>query len=470
MGVYIRMNKFAFTSTMALASGLLFAQDKRPNIVIFIADDLGWEELGAYGNPVVKTPNIDRLASEGTRFNNFFLAASSSSPSRSSILSGLYPHNTGAMNLHEDMSPDVLLFPELLKRSGYYTMLIGKSHGTNHPEVKKKFDKLVLADWSKPWTMGDLWIDALDKRPKDKPFFMWAASIDPHRPFNQGTYKYPQDPDKVIVPPYIPDIPEIREELAGYYDEISRFDEHVGRVIDKLKEDNLLNNTLIIVMSDNGRPFFQSKTRVNVQGLKSAFIVYYPPLVKAGSQTNGLASAVDIAPTILDLTGIKKPHGMQGKSMVPMLKNNETEIRRFAFGEHNWHVFMGFERVAISKEYVYIRNWIPELPIPPVAETLRMPAYKKILEMYQNKQLEEKYTDCFIAPRPSEELFALPKDIHCMKNLASSKKYQKMKEEMRNALNVWQESTGDFFPGKDALKQDRNDRVTGEELPVRTSH
>lgn len=458
------MKKIALISTLTLASSLILAQDKKPNIIVFIADDLGWEDLGVYGNPVVRTPNIDKLAKEGMRFNNFYLTASSSSPSRSSMLSGLYPHNTGAMNLHEEMSPEVLLFPELLKESGYYTMLIGKSHGTNKPEVKKKFDKMVLADWSKPWTMGDMWTEALDDRPKDKPFFMWAASIDPHRPYKQGTYANPHDPNKVIVPPYIPDIPEIREELADYYDEISRFDEHIGRVVDKLKSENLLDNTLIIILSDNGRPFFQCKTRVNVQGLKSPFIVHYPPLVKAGTQTNGIASAVDIAPTILELTGIKKPHGMQGISMVPILKNNATEIRQYAFGEHNWHVFMGFERVAISKEYVYIRNWIPELPIPPVAETLRMPAYKKILEMYLNNQLEEQYTDCFIAPRPSEELFNISNDIHCMKNLASLKKYQRTKEKMRIVLDAWQESTGDVFPGKDALKQDRNDRVTGAEL------
>ena len=110
---------------------------EKPNIVIFIADDLGWEDSRPYGNLNVHTPNLQKLADEGMRFDNFFLTASSCSPSRSSMLSGLYPHNTGAMNLHTDMQPDVLLFSELLKEYGYYIMSIGKSHGTNHPEVQK---------------------------------------------------------------------------------------------------------------------------------------------------------------------------------------------------------------------------------------------------------------------------------------------------------------------------------------------
>lgn len=456
------MKKITLTTTLTLTSALIFGQQKKPNIVVFIADDLGWEELGAYGNPVIKTPNIDKLAKEGTRFNNFYLCASSSSPSRSCMLSGLYPHNTGAMNLHEDMSPKVLLFPELLKESGYYTMLIGKSHGTNNKQVISKFDKSVLADWSKPWTMGDMWIDALENRPKDKPFFMWAASIDPHRPFKQGDYANPQDPAKVIVPPYIPDIPEIREELADYYNEISRFDEHVGRVVEKLRADNELENTIILILSDNGRPFFQSKTRVNVQGLKSAFIVYYPPMVKAGTQTDGIASAVDIAPTVLEIAGIKKPHGMQGISMVQMLKNNEVEVRQFAFGEHNWHVYKAFERVVISKDYLYIKNWLPELSNPPVNETLRMPAYKKVYEMWQKGELKKEFTDCFIAPRPYQELFDVKNDIHCMKNIAGLKLKKKILDKMNLALEVWQESTGDVFPGSDKLKQDTMDRLTGE--------
>lgn len=206
--------------SLLLVSQLAIAQAP-PNIIVFIADDLGWEDTSPYGNRVVRTPNIARLAREGIRFDNFFLTASSCSPGRFSMLTGLYPHNTGAMNLHENLEPETEIFPTLLKEVGYYTMLVGKSHGTNHPEVQKKFDVLNKANRSKPWTMGEMWLEALEERSKDQPFFLWAASIDLHRPYQQGYYDYHHQLEDVILPPYYPDIPEMREELAAYYDEIS---------------------------------------------------------------------------------------------------------------------------------------------------------------------------------------------------------------------------------------------------------
>lgn len=442
---------------------------EKPNIVVFIADDLGWEELGAYGNPVVKTPNIDKLAQSGIKFNNYFLCASSSSPSRSCMFSGLYPHSAGAENLHDDLSPKTIIFPELLKENGYYTMLIGKSHGTNKPGVRKKFDKMVQAQWEKPWTMGDMWVQAIEERPKNQPFFMWCASIDPHRPYKQGEFTDPHDPKEVIVPPYMPDIPEMREELADYYDEISRFDEHIGMVVEKLEKEGLLNNTFIIVMTDNGRPFPQSKTRVNVQGLKSPLIICYPSLIEGGTQTNSLASAIDLAPTILDIAGIEKPGVMQGYSMMSLLNNPDSEIRKYAFGEHNWHIFMGYERVAITKDYVFIKNWLSDLPNPSVVETMFMPAYQKMYEMWKSGKLAEQYTDCFIAPRSAEELFDIKKDIHCTNNLIDNQELQSVVGKMRIVLETWQESTGDAFPGRENLKQDTSDRYTGKEFPKTTN-
>lgn len=438
------------------------AEENKPNIVVFIADDLGWEEIGAYGNPVVKTPNIDNLAQNGLKFNNFYLCASSSSPSRSNILSGLYPHSTGAMNLNDNMSPDILLFPELLKSAGYYTMLIGKSHGTNNANVKKKFDKTVGPDNDKPWTMGDKWIDALNERPKDKPFFLWGASIDPHRPYKQGTFANPHDPAEVIVPPYLPDIPEMRQELADYYDEISRFDEHIGMVVDKLEKENLLDNTIIMVLTDNGRPFPQSKTRMNVQGLKSPLIIHYPSKISSGKEIDGLASAVDIAPTILDMVDIQVPQVMQGVSMVPLFTDPNVEIRQYAYGEHNWHTYMAFERVIISKDYVFIKNWLPDLPNPAVIESQNQPAYRKMYEMWKNGQLTKQYSDCFIAPRPAEEFFSIKDDIHCINNLADDAGLSSEISKLRSALTLWQRTTTDIFPGRDKLKQDDSQRLTNE--------
>ncbi len=444
------------------------AQKQQPNIIVFIADDLGWEDTSPYGNQVVYTPNIQRLANEGMKFNNFYLTASSSSPSRSSMFSSLYPHNTGAMNLHEDMKPEVELFVEPLRESGYYTMLIGKSHGTNNKEVRKKFDNLVLADWNKPWTMGDMWVKALKERPKDKAFFMWASSIDPHRPFKQGETPKRHNPEDVIVPSYYPDIPEMREELADYYDEISRFDEHIGMALKILEEQGILDNTLIMVITDNGKAFPQSKVRINVQGVKSPLIVRYPAVVEKESITYSLVSAVDLAPTILEMTGSRSLKKGQGVSFLPVLKDKNATVRDYAYAERNWHGYMAYQRAIITKDFLYIKNWLPELPNTPAGEIVKEPAYQKMQEMWKAGKLDKKYADSFITPAPAEELFYTKKDMNCMINLVGNKKYKKEKESLGRQLEKWRKDTDDIYPGKENLKQDSTDRQTGEILKKKT--
>lgn len=454
------MRKLYYVTALYFTISNVYAQQTNPNILIFIADDLGWEEIGAYGHPVVKTPNIDWLASNGIRFNNFYLTASSSSPSRSSILTGMYPSCTGARNLHEDMPPYISLFTERLKDNDYFTMLVGKTHGTNNPKVKQKFDYGAFINWSKPWEMIELWENALKERPKDKPFFMFAASIDPHRPYKQGEYEQPYTPEDVVVPPYMHDSPEMREDLADYYNEISRFDSHIGRVIKLLDEQNVLDNTLIIVMTDNGRAFPQCKTRVNVQGLKSPFIVFYPKMIKKGSVTNSLASSVDIAPTLLDLIGCKRAAGLQGVSLLPIFKDVDARVRKFAFAEHNWHVFKAYERAVISEDYVYIRNWFPELSNPVVVEMMKEPSYKAMKKAFDSGSLPSQQSDCFLCPRSKEELFYTKVDKHCMNNLAYNKEYSNIVDQMSFALDIWQMSIGDTFNPVN-VKKDKADRNTG---------
>ena len=437
---------------------------KSPNIVVFIADDLGWEDSAPYGNPVVRTPNLSRIATEGMRFDNFFLTASSCSPSRSSILSGRYPHNTGAMNLHENMAPSVQLFPELLQDVGYYSMLVGKSHGTNLPAVKKKFDWLDMVDWSKPWTMGEMWLEALAKRPKDKPFFLWAASIDPHRPYNQGTYAYHHKPEEVILPPYYPDIPEMRKELAEYYDEISRFDQHVGLVLEALEKSGELDNTIIVVMTDNGRPFPQAKTRVNAPGVKSPLLIRYPPLVKKGSHSASLLSAIDLAPTLLEMAGAKPLTDGQGVPFTKLFSDPAAQIRPVAFAEHNWHGYRAFERAVITPKYLYIKNWLPDLRATPPGDPGREPAYQRMWQLYEADSLDAAFSDTFITPRDSTELFDLTQDIHTMHTLIHNPKYKQEAVRLDKMLADWMKKTGDFFPGRDKLKPDESDRRTGQFL------
>ncbi len=435
-----------------------------PNIIVFIADDMGWEESIPYGNKYIHTPNLESLAKKGMKFNNFYLTASSCSPSRLSILTSLYPHQTGAMNLHENITADIPLVVDNLRERGYYNMLVGKSHGTNNKKVQEKFDVLKLVNWSKPWEVGNDWVEALKNRPKNKPFFLWAASIDPHRPFNQGEYPFKHDPDSVSIPPYLPDIPEVRTELAQYYDEISRFDQHIGMALSELKVQGELENTIIFVLSDNGRAFAQSKTRVNAPGLKSPLIISYSFMPNKGKVSDGLISAVDITPTILDLAGAKPLPNTQGHSILPIIKNLDHQIRSYAFAEHNWHSVMAFERAVISKDYLYIKNWLPHLPATPPGDIVREPSYQAARDLFDQGNLAAIHSDSFIHPRPVEELFNLKNDIQCTTNLSRSAAQLNVLSDLRQQLAKWQLNTQDLFPGIENLKTDVIDRETGMRL------
>ena len=191
----------------------LNAQSNRPNFIIIIGDDIGWNDLGCYGNPTVKSPNIDQLAKEGIKFTNVFLTASSCSPSRCSIIAGRYPHNTGAAELHTPLPAGMTTLPGELKKGGYYTASAGKWH--MGPNAKVDFDLVV--EQGNGDGGEDQWLRVLKERPKDRPFFMWFASFDAHRDWQPDSLAEPHKAEKSIVPPYLVDAPGTRQDLAYYY-------------------------------------------------------------------------------------------------------------------------------------------------------------------------------------------------------------------------------------------------------------
>ncbi|MDE0770124.1 MAG: sulfatase-like hydrolase/transferase, partial [Opitutaceae bacterium] len=195
----------------------------KPNIVFFIADDVSQEDFGCYGHPTIKTPYTDALAAEGMRFDNAYLTTSSCSPSRCSIITGRYPHNTGAPELHVTLPEAQVRFPELLRAAGYYTVLSGKNHMFGNKD--RAFDKITGGGG--PGSEED-WLERVQNRPKDKPFFFWFASSDAHRDWQESSDAPVYDTDAVVVPPYMVDTKVTREDLASYYHEVSRFDHFIG--------------------------------------------------------------------------------------------------------------------------------------------------------------------------------------------------------------------------------------------------
>ncbi|MEA4916152.1 sulfatase [Proteiniphilum sp.] len=435
--------------------------DKRPNFIVFIADDLGWEDIAPYGHPVIKTPNIDRIAAQGCRFDKVFLTASSSSPSRSSIMTAMYPHSTDAEILHKPLPETAEVVATPLRGAGYFTASVGKWH--LGPNVKKQFDLVQDYGGNRRNKMGNDWVAMIANCPKDKPFFIWAGSNDPHRPYND-IKEVVYTPDDVIIPAYFPDTPGMRQDLADYYNSIARFDKHVGMALDELERQGLMDNTVIMVMTDNGRPFPQCKTRTNQQGMRTPLIIRYPGTVKKGSTSNALISSIDIMPTILDIAGTSYSKEVDGISFRQILSDPEASFRKYAFAEHNWHNFMAYERAIYSERYIYSMNYLPDLPATPPLDALRGAGYQSMILLWKENKLKPEHSDCFIVPRPGEELFDYLSDKDCMNNLVSERKFHKVHNELKKQLKKHAQKTSDKFPGRDKIRQEDLDRTTGEKL------
>ena len=448
---------FALTSLLGIVAPSLAADGDQTNFVIFIADDMAWEDCGAYGHRKIRTPHIDALAREGMRFDRAYLTCSSCSPSRCSILTGRYPHSTGAGELHLPLPADQTLFTTPLRKSGYWTAAVGKWH-----LGEAVADQVDYRKASKPAAMGEAWVQALRSRPKDRPFFLWAAHSDPHRGYQPGAVDPPHTREDVVVPPFFPDTPAVRDDLALYYDEISRFDEHIGMVLDELVGQGVEKSTFVLVISDNGRPFPHCKTRVHVPGVRTPFVVRWPGSVRAGSTSAAVVSTVDIGPTLLDVAQLSQLNSFQGFSLKRVLLDPKATVRPYAFAEHNWHDYRAFERAVQGGKYCYIRNWLPNVAGTPPADAVRSPTYLAMQQLHAEGKLQPAQQGCFETPRPTEFLYDVGSDPHCINNRANDPKLAETLGRMRAALADWQKTTNDHFPGESKLTPDGFDRTTGK--------
>ena len=296
------------------------AQD-RPNILVFIADDAGWRDFGVYGNEAVHTPNIDRLAASGLTVENAFLTIAQCSPSRISILTGKYPHATGAEDLHMPLPEGEVLVPTYLQQQGYFTGDMRKQH--YGPHGARQFN------WYAEETAEAF--PAFLAAAADRPFFLWVGFRDPHRAYQEGAFEPPHDPARVTVPPFLADTPETRADLALYYDEIARMDANIGRFLEELERRDLRDNTLVIFLSDNGMPFPRAKGTVYDAGIRTPLLFSWPAQITAGATYEGLVSVIDLAPTLLDVAGVDPPAHMQGQSIRAMLTNQQVPGRTYIF-------------------------------------------------------------------------------------------------------------------------------------------
>lgn len=447
----------------------------RPNFILFIADDISWDDIGCYNRSAARTPVIDQLAAHGLRFDQAILTASSCSPSRSSIITGRYPHNNGkAAELHQPISANLDWFPALLKAAGYHSVLSGKNHMTVGAVPNGANRSRFIDPWhhtsngnQKRNTGGHAdWVKEVQDRPKDSPFFFWFASTDAHRDWNADNewdndlFGPMHDPKDVVVPVHLVDTAETRQDLASYYNEITRFDHFIGKVVDQLKQQGVYENTLLLIMADNGRPFPRAKTRLHDSGMKTPFIAHWPAVIKAHGATNSLISAIDIAPTILHAAGLEPTESMQGISFVPILNDPTAKTRRFAFSEHNWHDYEAHGRSIRDDDYLLIKNFRPNLAWEGPADSVRSPSHRDLLAIHRDNRLTVAQADVFINPRPTVELYHTQSDPHQLNNLAGDPKYAEVEKRLTDTLDRWMSETHDSVP--DNITSDLFDRETGD--------
>lgn len=446
-------------AVIAVCRAELHAGEKtrQPNIVFIIADDMAWNDCGAYGNKGIRTPHLDRLAREGLRYDRAFLTTSSCSPSRSSILTGRYPHNTGAQQLHWPLPGDQVAFTELLRAAGYWTAAVGKWH-LGGP-AQKKFD--LVKQGGGP-SGCEQWVPVLRDRPKDKPFFLWLAAFDPHRDYQPGAIEKPHQPRNVVVPPFLPDLPEVRQDLALYYDEIARMDAFIGQVLAELERQGVLDDTLIVFISDNGRPFPRCKTTLYDSGIRTPLLVRWPGRAPAGQTRDCLVSAVDLAPTFLEVAGAKVGPTFQGKSFARTFADPKAKVRDHAFAEHNWHDFDDHQRAVRGPRFLYLRNAYTDVTLSPPADAVRSPTFQAMRRLRDAGKLTPDQQTCFVKPRPKEELYDCAADPFQLRNLATDANHAKTLDEMRGVLDRWIRDTNDVIPAR--RTPDRYDRETGNAL------
>jgi N-sulfoglucosamine sulfohydrolase len=443
-----------------------------PNFVFIIADDMAWDDSGAFGHPYIQTPNLDMLAKQGMKFNQAFLTASSCSPSRASIITGMYPHRTGAEQLHWPIPADKITFVEKLKEAGYWTAQAGKWHMGDF--IKDRFDlvqdagtegfQLSPAGKDAP-AQGDgsgceLWVPTLRERPKNQPFFLWLAAFDPHRPYYDNIIPNPHSPDAVIVPPYMPDNEVVRKELAQYYDEITRLDSYLGAVLDELEHQGVSDNTIIIFISDNGRPFPRDKTTLYDSGIRTPMIFKWPGVIEPGAESNSLVSSVDIAPTVLHLASLEPLQEIDGTDFTSLLLGPDSKIRDYIFAEANWHDYEDYSRAVRTTEFKYIRNYYNDMPNTPPADVVRSSTFRIMTDLRDKGMLTPAQLTCFIAPRPHEELYDITADPFELNNLAQDPGYSEILIDLRNQCENIRSRTNDRLP--ESWMNDEFDRITGE--------
>ena len=427
------------------------------NILLITADDLGHEAMDFLGGKVANvTPNLSKLAAQGFSFQHGFVNNAICCPSRSIIATGRYGHNSGLFGFNKLTKPIPTVFGTFQK-AGYLTGVLGKvSHST--PDAAFKWDYVhdfaELGAGRSPTKYHDFAQEFFARCKKEKkPFYFMVNSHDPHRPFYDpnGRGKNGEEvpsrlfkPEEVVVPPYLPDLPKVRIEYSHYLNSVRRLDDTVGRVLKALEDSGLAGNTMVVFITDNGSPFPFAKANTYVASNRTPMLVRWPGVTKAGfADKSHFVSEVDFFPTFLEATGQPLPAGLDGRSLVPLLKGGDQAGRDVVFTQIDYTIGGPAKpmRCVQDGQYAYIFNAFSDgkfkyknnnegLTFDAMEEAGKTdPAMQARVEMFRH--------------RVPQEFYDLQKDPGCLKNLIQDPSQQAVAKKYQDRLRQWMVETYD---------------------------
>ncbi len=409
----------------------------RLNILWISCEDIS-PDLGCYGDDYADTPNLDRLAKQGCRYTNAFVPYPVCAPTRSAVITAMYPSTIGSMHMRTSLkgyqtvpAPYVKCFTEYLRAAGYYCTNKSKTDYQFSPPLTAWDESNNRAHWR--------------NRPKDMPFFSVINLFVTHESQCWDIEEpLTHDPAKAKLPPYYPDTPIVRRNWARYYDRISLMDKQAGDILKQLKDDGLADNTVVFFWSDHGMGLPRGKRWPYDSGLHVPLIVRWPGEVRPGSTCRDLINLIDLGPTVLSIAGIEIPSYMQGRAF---LGDQKGEPRKYVFGgrERMGHTNDEFIRSVRDKRYRYVRNFMPERPYAqriPYME--KMPIMQEWRRLNAEGKLKGPQKLFFQKTKPPEELYDIETDPYEINNLADSPQYKHVLERMRAVLERWMEDTNDL--------------------------
>jgi uncharacterized sulfatase len=429
-----------------------------------LADDWSWPHASAYGEPEIATPAFDRIAREGMLYHNCFTDAPQCSPNRAATLTGRHIWQIAEAGTHASIFPTTYpVYTDLLEDDGYFVGFTGKGWapgdwkrgGWTRNPAGREFSERSLEERPNG-SVNDNDYAAnfeafLEARPKDQPFHFWFGAKEPHRSYKKGWGReLGKDPANVRVPKFLPDTPEMREDLLDCFAETEWFDRHLGRMIAALERIGELDNTLIIVSSDNGMPFPRAKANLYEYGTHVPMAVRWPGFVEPGTETENLASFVDIAPTVLGAAGVVVPETMVGQSLIHGSAPREYVLTGRERHTHARFDNLGYPGRAIrTQDYLYIWNVKPDrwpAGDPDGFEDIDGCPAKDIV--LSGDSSVARFRELAVGKRPEKELFAIKDDPYCLNNLAGITEFEPVVDELHEKLT-------------DALREQGDPRVLG---------